>query len=206
LRPEILDLIQNARKRKVEKFRTQLFTFAVCLFFAILFWFSVRLSREYYYTLDYRLNYTHIPENYRLTGYSDSTLTLKMRVQGFEFLSERYFTNQVKVIDISLKGIRMIPEGQHLSSYILTQKISKDIVFQANMMHDVYAISPDTLYFDFERVPLKKIGLSGEAGDSIRKHIQLYDTLVFEHDSIMKKRLKLELERIAKDKQNKGKE
>ncbi len=200
MRPDFIDFIQNAGHRKVGKFRTQLITFFVCLVFSVIFWFFVRLSKEYFYTIDYQLNYTHIPENYRLVSYSSNTLTLKMKVQGLDFFSERYFKPREKFIDVNLKGIKMKPDGRYLVAMLPTQTIGKEISFQANLMHDVHSIDPDTIFLEFDRIPLKKIFSPKSLNEQGKAKTQLYDTIFFPHDSLIKKRLEMEMKNIAKEK------
>lgn len=151
MRPKFLEFIGNARQRKSEKFRYQLSIFIVCLVISVFLWTLVRLSKDYYYNLNYHLKYTQVPWNYRLIKSSDSILTVKVRVQGFDFFSESFLLRKIRYYDISLKNIRIRSRDLRYYGIILTENIGKEIVSETNFNNDVYSIHPDTLYFEFEK-------------------------------------------------------
>jgi hypothetical protein len=157
LKPDLIELIDNARKKSVGKLRTQLLIFLICLFISTFLWLLVRLSKDYYYTIGYRLRFTQVPENLRLVRSSDNTLILKMKVQGFDLFSERYIIPYDQVADIPLKGVKLKQDGRFLTGWMLTQAIGKEIFIPPNVSHELVSIFPDTLYFKFERrTELKK--------------------------------------------------
>ncbi|MEI7663569.1 MAG: hypothetical protein WCK34_15275, partial [Bacteroidota bacterium] len=177
MKSDFLEFIGNARQRRSEKFRNQLYIFLVCLVLSVFIWALVRLSQDYYYSLEYSLNYTQVPANLRLTGTSDSTLNLKIRVQGFEFFSEQFLIRQDREFDVSLRNVRLRYNGDHVWGYLLANRIGKEIISQSSFPSDVYFVSPDTLFFEFEkqvikRVPARQtpelIRIEGHASDSIR--------------------------------------
>jgi len=151
LKSDFIDFISNARKRRGDKFRNQLSIFIICLILSAFFWSLVKLSKDYYYTADYRLNYSHIPGNYRLSNYSDSILSLKIKVQGFDFFTERFFRNSDRQYEVSLQNVRVRYKDSRIYGYMLTSPIGKDIAAQANFPSEVHFISPDTIFFQFER-------------------------------------------------------
>ena len=151
MKSDFLEFIGNARKRRGEKFRNQLYIFIICLILSVFFWTLVKLSKDYYYTVDYQLNYTRIPANYRLIHYSDSILALKIKVQGFDFFTERFFRNDDRQYEVSLKNIKVRYKDSRIWGYLLTNPIGKEIAAQANFPSEVHFISPDTLFFEFER-------------------------------------------------------
>src|SRR5664279_6304449 len=105
LEPEFIEFIRNARKRKVEKFRTQLSVFLICMSISLFLWILVHLSKDYFYTAEYRLNYKQVPWNLKMAGCSDSTLILTIRLQGYEFFSEQFFRRSKHECDVSLRSI-----------------------------------------------------------------------------------------------------
>jgi len=151
VRHKFLELIGNARQRKNEKFRNQLSIFIVCLVISVFFWALVRLSKDYYYTLNYHLKYTQIPGNFRLIKSSDSILTIKVRVQGFDFFSEEFLFRKTYHFDISLRNIKVKFRDSHYYGIMLTESIGKEITSESNFTSDVFSIRPDTLFFEFER-------------------------------------------------------
>jgi len=157
LKPEFIEFIENARRPKGERFRHQLYVFLVCLGISIFIWVLVRLSKDYIYSVSYHLTYTHIPENLRLTGISDSMVNLNIKVQGFDFFSEQYFRSRKRYLEVSLHDAHLKFMDDHLSGYLLTSYLSRDILSQNTFPLEIYSISPDTLFFTFEKRNLKKM-------------------------------------------------
>lgn len=166
-------------------------------------WLLVKLSKDYYYTIGYRLTFTQIPENLRLVRYSDNTLILKMKVQGFDLFSERYIIPHDQIADIPLKGIKVKLDDHFLTGYLLTQMIGKDIANQANINHEVVSTFPDTLFFNFERIPLQKIIVPGNSKHMDDANVKLSDTVTLSPDSILKAENKRETEKIRQNTEKK---
>ncbi|MEI6682024.1 MAG: hypothetical protein WCO44_05325 [Bacteroidota bacterium] len=157
MKSDFLEFIGNARQRRSEKFRNQLYIFIVCLVLSVFIWALVRLSQDYYYSIEYNLHYTQVPGNLKLTSTSDSTLNLKIRVQGFEFFSEQFLIRQDREYDVSLRNVRLRYNGDHVWGYLVTNQVGKEIISQSNFPSDVYFVSPDTLFFEFEKQTIRKI-------------------------------------------------
>ena len=157
MKPDFIDFIENARKPKGEKFRRQLYIFLVCLAISIFIWVLVRLSKDYVYTVNYHLTYTHLPENLKLTGVSDSIVKLNIKVQGFDFFSEQYFRSRKRYFDVSLHDARLKYIDNHSTGYLLSSYISGEIAAQNNFPLEIYSISPDTLFFTFEKRNIKRL-------------------------------------------------
>ena len=178
MEPEFIEFIRNARKRKVEKFRNQLSFFLVCLVISIFLWILVHLSKEYLYTTEYRLNYTHLPWNMKMVSCSDSMLILTIRLQGYEFFSEQFFRRRVRECDVSLRGMKMKISEDQVNGYLLTRGIAKTIAEQTSYPLEIFSTAPDTIFFTFDKKVLKRMPASKltnltviHAGtDSVLKH------------------------------------
>ncbi len=156
MKSDFLEFIGSARKRRSDKFRTQFYIFLVCLVLSIFIWALVRLSKDYYYSVEYHLKYTHIPSNLRIVGQSDSTIYLRIKIQGFEFFSEQFIISQYREYEVNLRNVRLRYLGEHTLGYLLTNSIGKEIISQTNFPSEVYFVSPDTLFFEFERKGMNK--------------------------------------------------
>ena len=185
MKSDFLEFIGNARQRRSEKFRNQLYIFLVCLVLSVFIWALVRLSKDYYYSIEYSLNYTQIPGNIRLTATSDSILNLKIKVQGFEFFSEQFLIKQYREFDVSLRNVRLRYKGDHIWGYLLTNRIGKEIISQSNFPSDVYFVSPDTLFFEFEKQTIKQVS-AGSGGDNSIIRSDGKDTVMPRADSSAK--------------------
>jgi hypothetical protein len=161
LRPDLIGYIRNTRKRKLYRFRDQIYIFFICFLISVFLWILVRLSKNYYHTVHYDLQYSEIPSSLRLVGTSDNTLTLRIKVQGYDFFSEKYIKAGKKSYDLSLKGIKVRPVSDDMvRGYILTSSVASDIASQTSYPLEILSVSPDTLYFTFERPQGRKIPVS----------------------------------------------
>ena len=151
MKPDFINFIENARKRGGTRFRNQLYIFIVCLALSVFIWGLVKLSRDYYISIDYHLNYKKPPSGLRLTQASDTMLTLKLKVQGFDIFSERLFFRNAKNHEVNLSGMRVRSSESGIRGFMLSAPIGYEIMSQSNFPHLLLEISPDTLFFAFER-------------------------------------------------------
>ena len=183
MKSDFIEFIGNARQRRSEKFRNQLYIFLVCLVLSVFIWALVRLSGEYYYSLEYSLKYTQVPGNLKLTKTHDSTLNLKIKVQGFEFFSEQFLVRQDREFEVSLRNVRLRYNGDHVWGYMLANRIGKEIISQSNFPSDLYFVSPDTLFFEFEKESIKKV--SAKATPAYVKNMSVgKDSIIHRTDSM----------------------
>jgi hypothetical protein len=157
LEPEFIEFIRNARKRKVEKFRNQLSIFMICLIISIFLWILVHLSKEYFYTAEYRLNYTQVPWSMKMVSCSDSMLILTIRLQGYEFFSEQFFRRKKRECDVSLRGMKVKIGEDHVNGYLLTRGIARNIAEQTTYPLEIFSTAPDTIFFIFDKKALKRM-------------------------------------------------
>ena len=183
MKSDFFEFIGNARKRRSETFRTQFYIFLVCLVLSIFIWTLVRLSKDYYFSFPYSLDYTQIPANLRLTDTSDSVLTLKIRVQGFDVFSEQFLVKQERRFEVSLRNVRLRYNGDHVWGYLLTTRLGKEIISQSSFPSDVYFVSPDTLFFEFQKQSINRIP-AHQAPVLIKIQSTGRDTLLRARDSI----------------------
>jgi hypothetical protein len=86
-----------------------------------------------------------------LTGKSDTIIKLNIKVQGFDLFSEQYFRRQYQLFGVSLKNVKIISQDNHLYGYLLTYGIGREIANQSGYLQEIYSVSPDTLFFRFEK-------------------------------------------------------
>jgi hypothetical protein len=129
----------------------------MCLAVSVFLWVLVRLSKDYRYTVEYKLDYNHMPYGYRLVGASDSVLNIDLKVQGYDFFSERMFMKRGSRYDVSLKNVRIRATETSYKGYLLTNALGYEILSQSGVPHTFLSTSPDTIFFTFEKKGLKKI-------------------------------------------------
>lgn len=185
MKSDFLEFIGNARQRRSEKFRNQLYIFLVCFVVSIFLWALVRLSKEYYYSVEYHISYTQLPANLRMVASSDSTINLRIKIQGFEFFSEQFIIKQYREYEVSLRNVRLRSVGEHTTGYLLTNRIGKEIISQTNFPSEVYFVSPDTIFFEFEKQASRRPSSNGET-DVVRMDVAGKDSIPDRADSIVK--------------------
>jgi len=159
LKPDLIGSIRDTRKCRIYRFRDQAYIFLVCLLISLFLWILVRLSKNYYPTVSYELRYTGIPAGFRLNSASDKTLTLKIKVQGYDFFTDEYIKNRQKYFDVSLKGIRVKPAGDHKArGYVLSSRIAGEIASRTSHPLEIISIEPDTLFFTFDKTGSLRTG------------------------------------------------
>jgi len=131
--------------------------FLICLIISIFLWILVHLSKEYFYTAEYRLNYTQIPWNMKMVSCSDSMLILTIRLQGYEFFSEQFFRRRKRECDVSLRGMKVKIGEDQVNGYLLTRGIARNIAEQTTYPLEIFSTTPDTIFFTFEKIALKRM-------------------------------------------------
>ncbi len=185
MKSDFLEFIGNARRRRSAKFRNQFYIFLVCMVLSIFIWALVRLSKDYYYSIEYHLQYTQVPSNLRIVACSDSTINLRIKIQGFDFFSEQFILKQYREFEVNMRNVRLRYLGEHTLGYLLTNRIGKEIISQTNFPSEVYFVSPDTLFFEFEKKGSKKLSPEKETGVN-RMSIAVRDSILHRSDSVMK--------------------
>ena len=189
MKSDFLEFIGNARQHRNEKFRVQLSIFLICLVLSVFFWALVRLSKDYFYAVEYRLSYSNLPGNLRMVSCSDTTLTLKIKLQGFEFFSEQFLVRQDREYEVNMKNVRIRHLGDRLTGYMLTNRIGREIISQTNFPNDVFFVSPDTLFFEFDAERINRMPSKTGPG-LIKIHLEGRDTIIRIMDSSAKQTFK----------------
>jgi hypothetical protein len=185
MKSDFLEFIGSAPPHNSQKFRNQFYVFLVCLVLSVFIWSLVRLSKDYYYSIEYHLRFAQLPSNLKMVACSDSTLNIKIKLQGFDFFSEQLILQQHREYEVSLRNVRIRYLGEHTLGYLLTNRIGKEIIAQTNFPNDVYFVSPDTLFFEFEKQTLKRLAPYGPT-NAIRMEIRGKDTLLHRTDTMVK--------------------
>jgi len=157
LKHDLIEFIENARKRRPDKFGHQFSVFLSCLGISIFLWLLVQLSKEYSYQVEYQLHYKQIPSSLRLVYFSDSVINVMIKVQGFEFFSDHFLKSRHRDVDVSLRGIKVRQEDDLFAGYLLTRNISTEIAAESEYPLDIFSTTPDTIVFSFEKKSLKKL-------------------------------------------------
>jgi hypothetical protein len=104
--------------KPVSIFRSNAFYFFLSFLIAISLWLLVKLSDQYIAIVEYPLDYTNLPPQYKLTAQPQKSLQVTLSGQGHYLLVPSFFTpKKGSIIDLSrwvsskgLKSTRLFPE------------------------------------------------------------------------------------------------
>jgi hypothetical protein len=133
--------------------------FLTFLFFVILstaFWFVRALSEKYETTVSYPVRYENFPENKVLIGKVPNKLTLMVRANGFSILKSRLNLNLLP-IKFNVNSFSINSMGAD-TFFVVTETI-KDILSSELKNMTILDIDPDTLFFRFTDMMVKKVAV-----------------------------------------------
>jgi len=116
-----------------------------------------------------------------MKGFSDSILTVSIRIQGFDYFTEEFIHPKNPKYFVNLRKIKLYSDNGQIEGYLPTIGIGREIKDQMNFQSEVYMVYPDTLYFDLEKLSTGKI-----------QHITTRQASVVlsKHDSLQLKKVK----------------
>ena len=129
------------------------------LFFVVLstaFWFVLSLGKQYETNVTYPVRYVNFPENKVLIGDVPDKLQLRIRAKGFSIIKSKLNLNLIplrfNVNSFSLNSIGVD------TFYIITKSV-KDLLSAELDNMTILEISPDTLFFRFTEMVVKKVAV-----------------------------------------------
>ncbi len=183
MKSDLFEFIGQARRPRSAKFRVQISIFLICLALSFLLWLLVKLSKDYYYAVPFRIHFKEVPDPYMLKAKSDSTLVLRIKLQGFDLFSEHFLTVQERSFDLSLKHLRINPSGEVYRGFLPTAHIGREIISQSNFPNELFYVTPDTLFFVFEKEP-EPPGPVIPSPESVSEPVSGADSTLPVHDSV----------------------
>lgn len=155
----LLPVLKRYLKRLVSLPFLQQRRFIIFLFFVVLstaFWFARSLSEEYESNVSYPVKYVNFPEDKVLVGNVPEKLQLRVRAKGFSILRSKMNLNLVP-LRFNVNSFSLSNLGTD-TLYIITGTV-KDVLSAelGNMV--ILDISPDTLFFPFTGMEVKKVAV-----------------------------------------------
>lgn len=171
-------------KQRDSKLRSRLSVFLICLFISFSIWTIIRLNREYDYQVFRKASYLNAPKNRILSAFSDTSITLKLKVKGMRLLSMQYVENK-RPINIDLSLVRFLKkEYRHYNAYLTSSDLLPQLSAEMNYEGRLDNVFPDTLYFRFEKIKRKKVPVRLNTRLTFDKQFMLYDSLRLNPDSV----------------------
>ena len=136
--------------RRIDKMqRRKLSIFFRCIVISFLAWTLFAISSDYDFTKRASVSYVNLPENKAFHPLQSDTVSIKLRMSGWEVFMQRVKPDTVGV-QVDLSGLKN-------RNFIV---FSSQIAFINRQFPDdeqVVSVSPDTLYFDFSKQTQRKV-------------------------------------------------
>lgn len=133
--------------------------FIIFLFFVVLstaFWFVRSLSEEYESSVNYPVRYINFPDDKVLIGNLPEKLQLRIRAKGFSILRSKLNLNLVP-LRFNVNSFSLNKLGAD-TFYIITETVTDVLSAELGNMV-ILDIAPDTLFFPFTEMSVKKIAV-----------------------------------------------
>ena len=135
-------------------FQHNVITFLFFVLIAAIFWTVRSLGEEYETEVTYPVRYVNFPENKVLIGEVPDKLRLRIRAKGFSIVKSK--------LDLNLIPLKFNVNSFSLNSigadtfYIITETV-RDLLSEELEQVRILDISPDTLFFRFTDIVVKKV-------------------------------------------------
>ncbi len=134
----------------------KLLTFFFFVLISAAFWFARSLSEVYEDEVTYPVRYMNFPDNKVLFGQVPDRLKLRVRAPGFSILKSKLNLNLVP-LKFNVSSFSLNSTGVD-TFYIVTETV-KDLLSTELDQVTILDISPDTLYFRFTDMVVKKVAV-----------------------------------------------
>jgi hypothetical protein len=129
------------------------------LFFVVLstvFWFVRSLSEQYETDVNYPVRYVNLPENKVLIGKMPDKLYLKVRAKGFSILKSKL---SLHIIPLRFNVNSFALNSIGIDTFFIVTGSVKEILSGELGNMTILDISPDTLFFKFTEMVVKKVAV-----------------------------------------------
>lgn len=168
----------SEKDKEKGKYKRNVYVFLVCLLISTFVWILIRFSKDYTTTLSYPVVFMNKPSTlFRITNV-DTVLRINLRAQGFHLLKNNYFSSLEPLI-IDVNKLHFVKKAKSNDSYILTSTLIQQITSQLEFQNTIFDISPDTLFFKFEKLSKKKVPVHLCQDLNFEKQYLLYDSIQF---------------------------
>ena len=132
----------------------KLLTFLFFVVISAIFWLVTSLGEQYEAEVTYPVKYTNFPENKVLIGKVPDKLRLRIRASGFSILKSRLNLNLIS-LKFNVNSFSLNSIGKD-TFYVVTETV-KDLLSAELNQVILLDISPDTLFFRFTNIAIKKV-------------------------------------------------
>ncbi len=170
-------------KQSFFRFRSDRLIFIICILIAALFWLLIKLSVDYTVNYSFKVSYSNIPAELRLTKIIDSTVSFNLTARGFLILRLNLF-DDMENLDINLNNYAIEHKrGNEYAIYTneLTNKFADIVGISENDIH----FSKATLTFEMDKTGEKKVHVVPNYSLNFVNQYDLYSEVKAEPETVM---------------------
>jgi hypothetical protein len=152
--------------------------FLVCLLIATILWFVKALEKDYETIVSMPIQYTNLPLNKVLLNPPPSRLNVKVKAQGFVLLRHKLgLTFSPINFNINTLTKTTLNKKNPTNFFVLSDQYISQISNQVNSEISIRDISPDTLFFHFDKLSEKKVRVISKLNISFQDHYNCSDSV-----------------------------
>jgi len=171
--------------QRIMPFRKSLPVFVSFLFLSIILWLIIRLSTEYEETLAIPLSFQTNVDDYSLVYYSDTVIYAKAKLKGTQLATWQFRRNAIN-FPLHFNNLRLKTNRQgYAEVFIPTAQLSSDLTTWLHSSTSVVVVSPDTLYFAFEKTQKKRVSVKPLLKYKLDSRYLLVDSIRVVPDSVV---------------------
>jgi hypothetical protein len=135
--------------------------FLVCLMIATVLWLVKALEKQYESTISMPVQYTNLPQNKELATPPPSRLVLKLKAHGFTLLRHKFGLTITPInFNVKLFTNNALDNKESTDFYVIPDKYISQISNQISPEITILDISPDTIFFQFNKPSVKEDRIS----------------------------------------------
>jgi len=142
------------------------FIFLICLLISSTLWFVKALEKRYETTVSIPIQYINLPDYKTLINKPPSRLIVKLKAQGFILLRHKLGLSITTInFDVKKLVINTLEKKYPSDFFVLSDQGISQISNQVDPEITILDISPDTLYFHFDKLPERKMEMDKKKYD-----------------------------------------
>ncbi len=158
----------------------------VCVAIATVFWFLNALSKTYTVDIFAPVKYVNLPANKTLASDLPEQVELTVKAHGFTILRRKisFLISPLEFNVNELTNNRMIDNRR--SNFIFpTRQFLTELSYELSNDLEILSMSPDTMYFNFDKMSQKKVKVKPIVRIDLKKQYQISGDIVSIPDSVI---------------------
>jgi hypothetical protein len=144
------------------------------------------MEKKYETTVSMPFHYTNLPQNKVLVNPPPKTLDVKLRAYGFTLLRHKFGLTFTPInFNVKLFTENSMEKSKSSDFFVLTDRYISQISNQVNPEITILDISPDTLFFHFDKLSEKKVKITARLNVSFQNQYFFSDSIRFSPGQII---------------------